>query len=75
MRNLLSFSLLPLCAIRLFRRLSYDTNLALKRAVDLSYTAECLLVSLSMPDGQYPGQGGLHPSVGHAVQNAYKAAN
>lgn len=57
------------------RRLSYDAKFALKQAVDLSYTTECLLVSLTTPHGQKPRQGGLHPSLVHAVQDAYKAAN
>lgn len=56
------------------RRLSYDAKFALKQAVDLPNTTESLLVSHSTPDGQYPRQGGLHPSVVHAEQE-YKAAN
>ncbi len=56
-------------------RLSNDAKFDLKQALDLPFTTEWLLVPLTATHGQYPRLEVLHPSLVHAVQGAYKAAN
>jgi len=55
--------------------LSYDTKFDLRQTLDLSYSTEWFAVPPAAPHGQTPRLGILHPSLMHAVQAAFRAAN
>ena len=55
--------------------LSFDTKFNLRQTVILPYTAEWFSVPPAAPCGQNPKMGILHPSLGLAVQAAFRAAS